>query len=404
MLIEHAYKTELDPNNVQRTSLVRHAGVARFAYNWGLRRKKEVRILNMLPVSRIKTPTFVDLSRELNRLKKTSFSWMYESSKCAPQCALQNLDRAYKNFFEGRAKFPKFKSRKKGIGSFRLTGRIQVFNNHIQLPRLGRIRLKERGYLPTEGVHILSATVSERAGKWFVSLNVKEKIKIPENGGPRAGVDVGISHLATVSDGTIIENPKALQRYKRKLRRLQKAASRKKLGGMNRRKANRMVARCHFKIANIRRDALHKATTMLAKTKSVIAVENLSVENLMKNHHLAKSLADASFGEFKRQLEYKAEWYGGRVVEAGRSFPSTKRCSACGAVKNEMPLSERMYKCEYCGFEADRDLNAALNLETVAASWVETLNAFKRWEFHAVRQVPTDEIGTERHLGGVLNG
>lgn len=399
-----AYKTELDPNNAQRTALMRHAGAARFAYNWGLQRKNEVRILNMLPVPRIKTPTAIDLHRELNRLKKISLSWMYENSKCGPQEALRDLDRAFKNFFRRNAGFPKFKSRKRGIGSFRLTGSIRVFEDHIQLPRIGKIRLKERGYLPVDGVHILSATVSERAGRWFVSLSVEEEVEVPENNGPRVGVDLGISHLATVSDGTTIENPKALERYKRKLGRLQRLASRKERGSQNRKKVNQKVARCHFRIANIRRDATHKATSELARTKSVIGVENLAVKNLMKNHHLAKSLSDASLWEFKRQLKYKSEWYGSEVVEAGRTFPSTKRCSNCGAIKDEMRLSERVYKCEHCGFEADRDLNAALNIETVAASWSETLNAFKRGEFHAARQVSPDEAGTEHHIGGVLNG
>jgi putative transposase len=399
MLIRRAYKTELDPNNVQRTALLKHAGVARFAYNWGLQRKRGVRILNILPVPRIKTPTAMDLHRELNRLKRTKYPWMYEVSKCAPQEALRDLDRAFKSFFEGRAKYPKFKSRKRGIGSFRLTGSIRVFHDSVQLPRIGVVRLKEKGYLPVEGVHILSATVSERAGRWFVSLQVEEEIEVPINTGPVVGVDIGISRLAVVSDGTIIENPKALASFERKRKRLQRSLSRKMNGSRNRLDAKMRLARCEFRIASIRRDAQHKATTELAKTKSVIAVESLNVNGLLKNHCIAKKLADAGLGEFLRQLKYKAEWYGSRVVEADPFFPSTKRCSACGAVKDEMQLSERMYKCDSCGFEADRDLNAAINLASVAASWAETQNACESGEVHAARQVLPDEAGTERHLG-----
>jgi putative transposase len=393
MKIKRAYKTELDPNNVQRTALLKHAGAARFAYNWGLaRRMEEYRKTG-------KSSNAIELHRQLNALKKSSFPWMYEVSKCAPQEALRDLDRAFKNFFEGRAGYPKFRSRKHGIGGFRLTGRITVFRDSIQLPRIGRIRLKEKDYLPIEGVHILSATVSERAGRWFVSLQVEEEVHIPANHGPVVGVDVGVSKLATVSDGTIIENPRTLSRFERKKKRLQRSLSRKVKGSKNWADSKMRLARCEFRIASIRGDAQHKATTRLARTKSVIGVESLNVAGLLKNHCLAKQLADAGLGELFRQLKYKARWYGGMVVEADPFFPSTKRCSNCGTVKGEMPLSERTYKCEICGFEADRDLNAALNLASVAASWAETLNARKSGEVHAARQVLLDEAGTEHYWG-----
>jgi putative transposase len=399
MKIKRAYKTELDPNNVQRTSLLRHAGAARFAYNWGLQRKKESYQATG------KSPTAIDLHRELNRLKRTDYSWMYEASKCAPQEALRDLDRAFKNFFEGRAKYPKFRSGKRGIGGFRLTGSIAVFHDSVQLPRIGRARLKEKDYLPTEGVHILSATVSEKAGRWFVSVQVEEEIEVPINAGrPAVGVDVGISKLAAISDGTIIENPKALARFERKRKRLQRSLSRKMKDSRNRFDAKIRLARFDLRIASIRRDAQHKATTMLAGTKSVIGVESLNVAGLLKSHCMAKQLADAGIGEFLRQLKYKTKWNGGTVIAADPFFPSTKRCSNCGTVKDEMPLSERTYKCESCGFEADRDLNAAINLASVAASWAETLNACKSGEVHAARQVLPYEAGTERHLGGVLDG
>jgi putative transposase len=397
--IKRAYKTELDPNNAQRTILLKHAGAARFTYNWGLARRMEEYVATG------RSSNAVELHRQLNKLKKTSFPWMYEVSKCAPQEALRDLDRAYRNFFEGRARYPRFRTRKRGVGGFRLTGSIKVFPPSIQLPRIGILRLKEKGYLPTGGVHILSAAVSERAGRWFVSVQVEEEIQVPTNNGPAAGVDVGISKLATVSDGTVIENPRALARYERKRKRLQRSLSRKASDSRNRLNAKRRLAACDFRVACIRMDVHHKATTMLARTKSVIGVESLNVAGLLKNHCVAKQLADAGVGEFLRQLEYKAWWNGGVVVAADVFFPSTKRCSNCGAVKDGMPLTERTFRCEVCGFEADRDLNAALNLEWVAASWAETENACKRGEVHAtMRQVLPDEAGTERHLGDVLNG
>jgi putative transposase len=363
------YKTELDPTRAQRVLLFRSAGVARFAYNWGLGRCTQEYIATG------KSLTAIALNDELNRLKKSDFPRMYEVSKCAPQEALRGLEKAFKNFFDGHSRFPRFKNKKRGAGSFHLCGSIKVYNDRVQLPGLRRVKLKETAYLPTAGVHILSATVSERAGRWFVSLQVEEKIQVPANGGPVAGVDVGVLRLATVSDGAVVGKPRALARFDRKLRRLQRSLSRKRKDSRNRGKARLRLARCHYRVACIRQDALHKATTMLAKTKSVSAVEDLAVRNMMGSHRLAACLADVSLGAFHQMLRYKTKWYGSTVVEADRFFPSTKRCSTCGTVKAEVKLSQRTFKCDACDGEMDRDLNVALNLEQVAASWAETENA-----------------------------
>ena len=208
------FKTELDPNDGQLTALLQHAGTARFAYNWGLGRKIEAR------KNGEKNPSAMELHRELNILKKTEFSWMYESSKSAPQEALRNLDRAYTNFFrrcksnvKGKKGFPRFKSRRNGIGSFRLTGSIRASETHVKLPVIGAVRLKEHGYIPTSDVRVLSATVSEKAGRWFVSLQVEiesqDQHHEKEELHPIIGVDLGIKTLAVVSDGTTFENPNA---------------------------------------------------------------------------------------------------------------------------------------------------------------------------------------------------
>lgn len=360
-----AYKTELDPNRSQATSFKAHADAARFAWNWGLGRKQEVNDLNKLPIAHIKIPTAIDLHRELNRLKKNKFPWFYEVSKCAPQEALRDLDVAFKNLFEHGYGWPKFKSKNWATQKFTLTGSVQVADNAIKLPRLGWIRLKERGYLLPEGaVHITAATVSKRAGKWFVSLQVREDIEpvpVPEDA-PTIGIDMGLNTFAVLSDGSSIESPKALNRNERKLKHLQRSVSRKKGGSSNRKKADQKLARHHLRITNIRKDALHKATTEMAKAQAVYVVEDLSVRAMMGNHHLAKSIADAGWSEFVRQLEYKAGWYGSRVVKADRFFPSTKRCSSCSNVKKTMALRERVYQCEQCGMVLGRDLNAAKNL------------------------------------------
>jgi putative transposase len=368
MNILRAFKTELDMNNAQKTACARHAGAARFAYNWGLARKIEAYQKGE------KIPTAIDLHRELNELKKGELAWMYEVSKCAPQEALRNLDQAYAHFFRrvkekkaGRkvqAGFPKFKSKKNGIGGFRLTGAIHVFDNAIQLPRLGVLRLKERGYLPVEGVHILSAAVSERAGRWFVSVQVEMNIPEPvEADKPVAGVDLGILAMATVSDGTRIENPRALKSSLDKIKRLQRVVSRRQKGGTNRKKAVRQLAMAHLRVANIRKHALHQATSLLTKTKLAVVLEDLNVSGMMKNHHLAQAIADVGFHEFRRQMEYKGPWYGCQIILAPPFYPSTKRCSRSGHIKEGMDLGTRIYACDHCGLMMDRDLNAAINLE-----------------------------------------
>jgi putative transposase len=362
-----AYKTELAPNNVQRTLLLKSAGVARFAYNWGLAKRQDQFEQTG------KSSTCLALRRELNSIKRTEFPWMMDVSKCCPQEALRDLETAYQRFFKGVSGHPTFKSKKNGAGSFTFSYNIQVDTDRIQIPRIGEIRLKEKNYLPTDQ-HILSATVSEKAGRWFVSVLVREEIKVPDNNGSIVGVDLGINHLATASDGSVFDNPKALRRNERKLARLQRSLSRKKKGSRNRNKARQKVANIHDRIASIRGDAIQKITTQLAKTKSVVVIEDLNVSGMMKNHKLAKSLADASFGEFRRQLQYKAKWYGSSIVVADKWFPSTKKCSICGNMK-EMELSDRTYACPICGNIMDRDLNASKNLEAVAVSSTETLNA-----------------------------
>ena len=381
MLVTRAYKTELDLTDRQVTACKQHAGAARWAYNWGLRVKQERYRTTK------KSPTAIALHRELNALKKTDVPWMYQVSKCAPQEALWNLDAAFQQFFrrcalkkqgkwKGKLGYPQFKTKKKGLGSFRLTGRIVVSEKAIVLPRLGRLRLKERGYLPTGAdVQIVSATVSEQAGHWYVSVQVDEEQAVPENTGPVVGIDLGVKSLATLSDGEVIANPRHLKRRLKKLKRLQRVVSRRHKGGKNRKKAVKKLARLHRQIKNQRSNTLHQVTTRLAKTKSVLVLEDLNVSGMLKNHHLAQAIGDVGFYEFKRQLLYKAGWYGSKVILADRWEPSSKRCSGCGWVDADLTLADRTFHCESCGLVIDRDLNAAINLSKLAGSLSDSLNA-----------------------------
>lgn len=371
MEILRAYKTKLDPNNVQRTVLLKHAGAARFTWNWALaRRKQEYKATG-------KSSNAIDQHRQLNSLKSTEFPWMYEVSKCAMQESLRDLDKAYQNFFRRvksggkEAGFPKFKSRKNGIGGFRLTGAIHVTETHIRLPRIGWLRLQEHGYIPTEGIYILSVTVSESVGDWFASVQCKEEIEVTQATGEPIGVDLGIKEMAVCSDGQRFENPKPLRKAQIKLRRLQRELSRRKKGGQNREKTRRKIAHVHQRIANVRRDTLHKATSaIVAKNKpdserpSVIVLEDLNVAGMVKNHCLAQAISDVGFAEFRRQLEYKTVWCGSGLMVADRFFPSSRLCGHCGYINSELKLSDREWTCD-CGAIHDRDLNAAINLKNL---------------------------------------
>lgn len=356
------------------------------------------------------------------------------------QNALRDLETAYTNFFRrvrenktGKKQrnlgFPRFKSKRKGRGSFRLDKPIRVFEDRIQLPKLGTIRLKEHSYIPTSGVKILSATVSERAGRWYVSVLVEEPVPqvIPATGKP-IGVDLGISSLAVCSDGRPpIKNPKALRANLKRLKRHQRHLSRCTKGSKNREKARHQVARLHARIANIREDALHQATSSivhaplspseraslkthlasllpLPKTKAeqkraqkqvkklihqtsevnaplrpqVIVLEDLNVEGMKRNRKLARAVSDVGMREFRRQVEYKRLWNGEVLLYADRFFPSSKTCHGCGWKWEEMELSDRIFLCqnsECCMYQVprDRDTNASENLAELADEYLRSL-------------------------------
>jgi putative transposase len=379
MKATRGYKTELDPTSAQSILFCKCAGAARFAYNYGLARKQAAYQAGQ------KTPTAIDLQKELTARKHNDFPWLAEVSKWAVQNALRDLDNAYRHFFrkvalkkqgkwKGKCGYPRFKSKRKGRGSFRLDAPVQVFDDAVQLPKIGRVRLKESGYIPTWGVKILSATISEHAGKWFVSVLVEEERAEPLAAkGPAIGIDLGVMRLATCSDGQTFDNPKALRSRLKALKRASRQHSKKQKGSRNRKKAQRKLARLHMRIANIRKDALHKATSALvAKTKpdterpAVMVLEDLHIAGMLKNRKLSGAIADVGMYEFKRQLSYKAAWAGVEIKEVSRWYPSSKTCSACGQVKEELSLQTRLYICEQCGFTMDRDVNAALNLAALA--------------------------------------
>ena len=347
-------KTKLKVNNYQKTILAKHAGVARHAYNWGL----ATCIYEYKSTK--KRPSAITLHQRLVAEVKSTNPWYYEVSKCAPQQALRDLDRAFKNFLTiPQRGFPKFKKKGKK-DSFYLEGSIKILQgNYIQLPRIGIVKTYE--ILPS--VPVKNVTISKRADNWYISFKYDEcQPKPPSKKRDIIGVDVGINTLATCSDGTKYTNVKAYKQAKKRLNRYQRRVKKKELGSKNRAKAVKRLAKAHKKVADIRADALHKLTTWLAKNHSTIVIEDLNVSGMLKNHKLASAIADCGFYEFKRQLTYKCEWYSSKLVIADRFYPSSQICSQCGH-RQKMPLSMRTYECRNCGFEADRDFNAAVNLE-----------------------------------------
>jgi len=360
-----AHKIALDPNNAQATYFARASGVARFAYNWA-RAEWERQYQAQKDNPELPKPSQAALRRQLNGIKREKFPWMLEVTKNAPQMAIMQLGDAYKNFFAGRARYPQF--RKKGVHDrFTLTNdQFDIDGSRIRIPNLGWVRMRES--LRFTG-KIMSATVSRVADRWFVSITVDtQEIPIQAKNQGAVGVDLGVSALATLSTGEVVEGPKAHKALLNRLRRLSRSLSRKQKGSENRKKAKAKLARLHARISNIRNDALHHMTTDIARRFSIIGIEDLNVKGMVRNCHLARSVSDMGFFEFRRQLTYKVAQRGGALVVADRWYPSSKTCSCCGHHMDAMPLSVRSWQCPACEVKHDRDINAAVNLRDMAVS------------------------------------
>ena len=388
-MVLEAVKVALDPSPVQERLLLSHAGAARFAFNAGLAHVKEA-----LDASEKPEWSFYSLVRWWNSSKDAlavdadGVPWWRENSKEAANTGLRSLAAALSNWSKSRrgarkgrrVGFPKFKAKDQAVPRFAYTtgsfGLIEGDPKALRLPRVGRVHCMEDVTERVGDARVLRMTVSRHAGRWYASLTVEREDK-PVTRAPKGGavgIDLGVKTLATLSDGTVIENPRPLRKAERRLKRAQKALSRKTMGSNRRAKARAKVARLHARVANQRLDAMHKLTTWLASTFSHISVEDLNAAGMVKNHHLAKAVSDAAFGEFRRQLEYKTAKTDAKLHVIDRWYPSSKTCSRCGRVKAKLSLAERVYRCDGCGLVMDRDLNAAVNI-LVAGSAPETQNA-----------------------------
>ena len=388
-MVLESVKVALDPSPAQESLLLSHAGAARFAYNAGLAHVKACIEAGAKPEwSLYGLRRWWNSSKDTLAVDDDGVIWWAENSKEAYSSGLESLAKGLSNWSKSRkgvwkgrrVGFPKFKSKDRATPRFAYTtgsfGLIEGDPKALKLPRIGRVHCMENVTARVGDARVLRMTVSKRAGRWYASLTVEREepaVRRAPKGGA-VGVDLGIKTLATLSDGTVIKNPRYLRKAERKLKRAQKVLSRKTTGSKRRAKARAKVARLHAHVANQRGDAIHKATTWLTQTYSEISIEDLNVAGMAKNHHLAKAVSDAAFGEFRRQLEYKTARSGAALRVIDRWYPSSKTCSKCGAVKAKLSLSERVFHCDACGLSIDRDLNAAININ-VAGSAPETQNA-----------------------------
>lgn len=358
-----AYKYRIYPNEEQINYLQKTFGCTRFIYNQMLAdRIKSYEENKDLDIKIIKYPTPAQYKKE--------YEWLKEVDSLALANAQMNLDKAYKNFFRDKSVgFPKFKSKKDNHKSYTTNnqnGTIYIENNRIKIPKL-KSMIKIKQHREFVGL-IKSCTISQNpSGKYYISMLVDtENIQLPKLD-TKVGIDLGIKEFAITSDGEMFSNPKWLKKSEKRLRKLQKDLSRKQKGSNNRRKDRLKVAKLHEKISNQRKDYLHKISHYIISENQVIVIEDLKVSNMIKNHKLAKSIADVSWSEFRRQLEYKGEWYGRELIIAPSNYASSQLCSNCGNKSSQTKdLSCRTYICPVCGMEMDRDINASKNLLKLA--------------------------------------
>jgi putative transposase len=355
---KRAYKYRFYPTDGQKRMLARTFGCTRFVYNWALRLRTDAYFKQG---EKLRAH---DLSARLTTLKQQpDYAWLGEVSSVPPQQALRHLDKAFKNFFAGRAGYPVFKKRN-GEQAAEYTASAFTWDGEaLTLAKMdGPLDIRWSRSLP-KGCKPTTITVTrDTANRYFVSILVEEEIKPLPVVNKMVGLDLGLTSMVVLSTGETIGNPRYFAKDEQRLVKAQRRLAKKKMGSRNRAKARQDVARIHTRIADRRRDYQHKLSTRLIRENQVVCVESLAVKNMVKNHSLAKSISDVGWGEFVRQLDYKARWYGRTFVRIDRWYPSSKTCSSCQYVLEALSLDCRCWTCPICGTLHDRDHNAAKNV------------------------------------------
>ena len=358
MDIKRAYRFRCYPTPEQEAILARTFGCARFAYNHMLRLRSDAWFQRQERIG------YHETSAALTKLKKRpEFVWLNEVSSVPVQQALRHLQTAFANFFAKRARYPSFKRKDGPQSAEYTTSAFKWDGKALKLAKMGApLDVRFSRTIP-RAAKVTTVTVSkDAAGRYFVSMLCDDTVAPKPEAASRVGIDLGLTHFAILSTGEKVAAPNTFRKHEAKLAKLQRRLAKKQKGSRNRAKAKRKVARLHAKAADARRDFLHKLSTRLINENQVIAVESLAVANMKKNRCLAKSISDASWSEFVRQLEYKAQWYGRTLIGIDRWYPSSKRCSDCGHTVSKLPLSVREWVCPECGTIHDRDINAARNV------------------------------------------
>ena len=372
-----SHKIELVPNNKAKTHFKKAFGCSRLAYNWGLAKWQEYYKQGI-------KKSHLELKKEFNAIKKEQYPFVYEVSKYATQQPFLNLNLAFNKFFkdlkQGKISYPKFKKKREGFGSYYIGGDQVIIkdNKYLKIPNLGNVKLREKlRFIGT----INSVTISQKADKFYASFSMQisqdeynktHKITIKNN--QSVGIDLGIKEFISLSNGLQIKAPKPLNKLNRFLVKRARQLSKKQhaktkqeaLQGIKKSnnyiKASMKLNKLHSKISNIRADFLHKLSSLIIRNFHYIGLESLNTQGMMKNHKLAKSLSDVSFYEFNRQIEYKAKYQEKEIYRVDKFYPSSKICSSCGNIKDNLTLKDRVYICNECGLKIDRDYNASLNL------------------------------------------
>lgn len=357
MEIKRAYKFRFYPTPEQESNLAKTFGCARFAYNYMLRQRTDAWFQRQEKVGYHETSAMLTVLK-----KQPEFAWLNEVSSVPVQQSLRHLQTAFGNFFARRNQYPTFKKKDGAQSAEYTTSAFKWDGKTLSIAKNGVLNIRFSRTIP-KAASVTTVTVSkDTAGRYFVSMLCTDQVQAKTPLAGKVGIDLGLSHFAILSTGEKIAAPNTFRKNEATLAKLQRRLAKKTKGSANSKKAKLKVAKLHAKITDSRKDFLHKLSTRLVNENQVIAIETLAVSNMQKNHSLAKSIADASWSEFVRQLEYKSLWYGRELVGIDRWYPSSKRCSDCGHTVKSMPLSVREWTCPECGSIHDRDINAARNV------------------------------------------